>query len=355
MVGTFSSIAKHYGLLLLTSTSILRSGRSGGRPRTRTSIKSSHKDDELDLPPPVISTGRLTPIPKHRPSAPSPSRSRESSVGGESRRISFAEPARPAVRRLYIPTKTASLASGFGYDPKLQKYGVLEGEWAEFSDEVVDAANVPTPSWAWFMHKKEVTKRIKRELQYEGDFKRVLRKWNKHFKRKGFQAWLELPVAKGDPPRSQSVEPGDSSDEEEVKKAKQDEKKYAKRFRMVVSSNVEKGSSVYSRTSSLTRSVSREAVPSGVAQEMAAQKAHKAATAHSQDVQDDHDAIERRRGSGESGKEVPGVKVEDVDGPEDKGKEEKFEGFDSANGVDNSSEPKVEKEEKPVKADKDEK
>jgi hypothetical protein len=52
--------------------------------------------DKLDsLPPSLIGTGHLTPIPKHPPSAPSPSRSCNSSLEGDSRRISFAEPVRP--------------------------------------------------------------------------------------------------------------------------------------------------------------------------------------------------------------------------------------------------------------------
>ena len=244
---------------------------------------------------------------------------------------------------------------------------MLEAEWAEFSDEVVDAANVPTPSWAWFMHKKDVMRKIKKELQYEGDFRRVLRKWNKHFKRKGFQAWLELPIAKGEPVRSQSAEPpADSSDEELEKKSAKDIKKNSKRFRMVVSSSVEKGSSVYSRTSSLTRSVSREAAAlngQGNAQEQAAQKAHANATAHEQDVQDHHQQ-QRRKSAGEAdSKPVPAVLVDhfETPAPKDKdedispldtaGKEERFENFDSAGGVDSPAEQKV----GPVKENKDEK
>ena len=156
---------------------------------------------------------------------------------------------------------------------------MLESEWEQFSDEIVEAANVPTPSWAWFLHKKDVIKRLKRELQYESDIKRVLRTWNKHFKRKGFQVWLELPVAKGEPIRSQSADQGNSSDEDVVQ-TKKDEKRNAKKFRVIVSSSVEKGSSVYSRTSSLTRSVSREGLTGNQQQHRAAQKAHEKATEH---------------------------------------------------------------------------
>jgi hypothetical protein len=94
---------------------------------------------------------------------------------------------------------------------------------------------------------------MKKELQYEGDLKRLLRKWNKLFKRQGFVVWLELPTPKGEQDMSDEVV-GDTQEEKDL--AKRD----AKRFRVVVSSNPEKPASVYSRTSSLSRSVSGEAI-----------------------------------------------------------------------------------------------
>lgn len=308
------------------------SGRSG-RPRSRTSNKASNS-----LPPPVIGTGRLTPIPPkalQTLAAEHPPNSRESSRD-DGRRISFAEPQRPQARRLYIATKTASLASGFPYTKKLLKYGVMQSEWEAFSEEVVEAANVPPPIWAWFMHRKEVMRKIKKELQYEGDFKRVLRKWNKHFKVKGFQAWLELPIAKGEPIRSQSADPEDSSDEDK-EKAKRDEKKNSKRFRMVVSSNVEKGSSVYSRTSSLTRSVSGEGFNMS---QKAAQKAHEKATEHAAQQDEDEDE-----------KEVKDVKDETATKDEPPAKEETVTKADekdvtAAKGVENEVPGEAKKDDK---------
>jgi len=86
---------------------------------------------------------------------------------------------------------------------------------------------------------------MKRELQYEGDFKRILNAWNRHFRKKGFQVSLELPgVAK--------IRPEDSPEEQELARAE------AKFFRMCVTPNAEKAGSIYSRTSSLTRSVTGE-------------------------------------------------------------------------------------------------
>jgi hypothetical protein len=86
---------------------------------------------------------------------------------------------------------------------------------------------------------------MKRELQYEGDFKRILNAWNRHFRKKGFQVSLELPgVAK--------IRPEDSPEEQELARAE------AKFFRLCVTPNAEKAGSIYSRTSSLTRSVTGE-------------------------------------------------------------------------------------------------
>jgi hypothetical protein len=134
---------------------------------------------------------------------------------------------------------------------------VTEPEWKDFSDAVVDYARVPGPSFMWPVNKKDVIKRIKKDLQYESDIKRLLKAWNnRNFKRKGFTAWLELPVQPGEPPRSKSVEPGESSEDD--KEPMKEEKSNMKKFRMVIGSTQEKAASVYSRSSSLTRSVAGE-------------------------------------------------------------------------------------------------
>jgi len=214
-----------------------RSGRTKAR---HISLPTPHRRPQLPIPPPLSETS------SYARSERSPSQGPDSRRAS---RISFADLPRPT-HRLQIPTKTESLAGGFPFDPRLNKYGVTEDEWHRFASELVDAADVPGPSWAWAFNRKEVIKRIKKELQYEGELKRVLRRWNRGFKRKGFQAWLELPASKGD-----KVYQGDEWDsKEDMEQAKRD----AKRFRIVVTPAHEKAPSVYSRSSSLTRSVSGE-------------------------------------------------------------------------------------------------
>jgi hypothetical protein len=74
------------------------------------------------------------------------SKARSRSVGDDSgvRRVSFADPPRPSAsaRRIWISTKTDS---GFVYDARLKQYGVSEKEWEQFSNEVIEAANIPGP------------------------------------------------------------------------------------------------------------------------------------------------------------------------------------------------------------------
>lgn len=207
---------------------------SAGARKTRPRSLPSPKNDNDNLRPPGTA---------HSNSERSPS------VGADSRRISFADPPRPGARRIWIPTKTDSLSSGFFYDPRLNKYQVTEEEWSHFSKDVVEAADVPGPSWAWAFNKKNTIAKIKKELQYDGELKRQLRKWNKVFRRQGFQVWLELPTAKGEKDRSDDLI-GDTAEDRE--KAKRD----AKRFRIVANqNNNDRPASVYSRSSSLNRSV----------------------------------------------------------------------------------------------------
>ncbi|KAH8650817.1 hypothetical protein BGZ60DRAFT_420927 [Tricladium varicosporioides] len=204
------------------------------------------------LPPPnqrqaPTTPSATTPATEHAPSL------REPSPAPSSRRISFAEPDRPSVasRRLWIPTRKDSLASGFAFDPRLQKYGVPDNEWSDFSNEIVEAAEIPGHQLMWPFRKKEVIKKIRKELQYEGGLKKRLRKWNRLFKRQGFQTELALPgeLLEDNLRVADDGEPLNAN-------AKRD----GKRFRMVITPNAEKASSVYSRTSSLTRSVTGEGI-----------------------------------------------------------------------------------------------
>lgn len=117
---------------------------------------------------------------------------------------------------------------------------------------MVEAAEVPGHALLWRFRKKEVMRRIKKELQYEGGFKKRLRVWNRVFRNQGFQTDLALP--------------GELLEEEEVRVGEDGEplnpnaRRDGRRFRMVVTPNAEKVSRVYSRTSSLTRSVTGEAL-----------------------------------------------------------------------------------------------
>jgi hypothetical protein len=151
-------------------------------------------------------------------------------------------------RRLRIPTRTTSLASGFPYDPRLTKYSIAEKDWKTFSDQVVEAAELPRgASVLWRVHKRDVINKIRKELQYDGDFKRLLNAWNKkNFRVRGFTVSMELPG----PPKFR---------EDDTEEDREQAKKEAKKFRICITPNSERsGGSVYSRSSSLTRSVTNE-------------------------------------------------------------------------------------------------
>ncbi|KAH8814354.1 hypothetical protein F5882DRAFT_390345 [Hyaloscypha sp. PMI_1271] len=223
----------------LTNQQPQRVGRTPARPTSlspqstdRPQTASSTNDTNLLSPNVEDNDGRL----------------RSPSVAS-ARRISFASTPRPPPlqRRLRIPTRTASLASGFPYDPKLVKYNISEKDWKTFSDQVVEAAELPRgASVLWRVHKRDVVNKIKKELQYDGDFKRLLNAWNKkNFRVRGFTVSVELPG----PPK---IRPEDTEEEKELAR------KEAKKFRICITPNAERSGSVYSRSSSLTRSVTGE-------------------------------------------------------------------------------------------------
>lgn len=171
-------------------------------------------------------------------SSPEPSPESTPDHDSRGRRISFGSTPRPSGNKLIIPTRTDSLASGFPYDLRLNKYRVSEEEWTDFNNDLMSASAIPGPTFLWTFRKKEVITRIKRDLQYGGDMQRTLKKWNKLFKRQRFQAFLEIPG------EGEAGEGGPGS---------------KKRFRIVVRPNAEsRAPSVYSRNSSMTRSVSGE-------------------------------------------------------------------------------------------------
>ncbi|POS83451.1 hypothetical protein EPUL_006004, partial [Erysiphe pulchra] len=171
---------------------------------------------------------------------------RSCSVTSTVRRISFVEPPPPPStrRRLRLTTKGNSILNGFEYDPTLAtKYHVGEDEWNHFSDAIIKEAKIPRRArYAWFFHKNNIIKRIKKDLQYNGEISSCISAWNRmDFRKKGFEVSLELPG----PPKFRS----DMSEEE-----KAIIKKQAPFFRLVVTPTSEKGQSIYvqSRTNSMT-------------------------------------------------------------------------------------------------------
>lgn len=172
---------------------------------------------------------------------------RSRSQGPDSRRVSFAEAPRPQTRTLMIPTKESVLSSGFPYNPKLNKYGITDLEWSQFTKEILDTLP-PSKSFSWRWKRGKIVSIIKRDLQYESPLKSALRQWNKGFRKRGFSVYLELPVEKD---LNEDEVSGDTK--EERKQAKKD----AKKFRFLVGTANSSASSVYSR-SSLAESVNRE-------------------------------------------------------------------------------------------------
>ena len=130
---------------------------------------------------------------------------RAQSQGAESRRISFADGPRTTTRyQVKIATKNDSLSSGFPYDgQKLIKYDVSSKEWSHFSGEVVVACDAHHYNQiTWPLARSKVIKKVRNDLKYgqgpdPGDVSKVLKKWNRLFRRQGFQAWLELPSEEG--------------------------------------------------------------------------------------------------------------------------------------------------------------
>jgi hypothetical protein len=100
-----------------------------------------------------------------------------------------------------------------------------------------------------------VIKKVRNDLKYgqgpdPGEVSKIFKKWNRLFRRQGFQAWLELPSEEGAEELGRSTA---GMNKEEQKQAQ----KEAKRFRIVISPLDNKGGSIYSK-SSIRGSVSGE-------------------------------------------------------------------------------------------------
>lgn len=107
----------------------------------------------------------------------------------------------------------------------------------------------------WPLARSKVIKKVRNDLKYgngpnPGEVSKIFRKWNKLFRRQGFQAWLELPSEEGAEELGRSTA---GMNKEEQKQAM----KEAKRFRIVISPLDGKGSSIYTK-SSIGKSVSGE-------------------------------------------------------------------------------------------------
>lgn len=118
--------------------------------------------------------------------------------------------------------------------------------------QVPSHTHVPALSWTWAFHKSKVIKGVKQQMLYESsDLNRELKRWNRNFKRQGFQVSLQLPNAEQEKSRGgQRNHTGDAKEEAKVE---------ADKFSMVITPNAEKKpASIYSRSSSLTRTVTGE-------------------------------------------------------------------------------------------------
>ena len=97
----------------------------------------------------------------------------------------------------------------------------------------------------WSLVRQEVIDKMKRDLDFNGDVKTELKQWSAHFRQKGFTVGLELPGKVRER-------------EDETFEERQLAESYAKFFRVVITPNSERSASIYSRNSSLTRSITGE-------------------------------------------------------------------------------------------------
>ena len=107
----------------------------------------------------------------------------------------------------------------------------------------------------WPLARSKVIKKVRNDLKYgngpnPGDVSKIFKKWNKLFRRQGFQAWLELPSEEGAEELGRSTAGMTKEDQKQAQKE-------AKRFRIVISPLDGKGGSIYSK-SSIRGSVSGE-------------------------------------------------------------------------------------------------
>ncbi|RDL40278.1 uncharacterized protein BP5553_00257 [Venustampulla echinocandica] len=132
-------------------------------------------------------------------------------------------PRAPGWTRFAIPTKSASLSSGFPYDDQLQELKISHDQWTQFSGEIVAASKLTLKediaAWTtgittgtvssglllvfgpavgyWLgrkVHRAAIEKKVQKNLTGDGDLRSIFLKWNEtEFIARGFQAWLDLP------------------------------------------------------------------------------------------------------------------------------------------------------------------
>lgn len=134
-----------------------------------------------------------------------------------------------------------------------RRYNVSEKQWKNFNREVIEAAELRGEnSWkkiTFMFNKQALVKQVKKDLVYESELKSVLKNWNRIFKMKhGFSISLSLPGEEVFHDMTTGNTWGD----------KQHATEELKKFRLVVNNNMERAGSAYSRSSSMTRSISGE-------------------------------------------------------------------------------------------------
>ncbi|PQE26925.1 hypothetical protein CJF31_00003662 [Rutstroemia sp. NJR-2017a BVV2] len=171
------------------------------------------------------------------------------------------------VEKFAIPTKTDSLSSGFPFHQRLYDLRVSHDEWHLFTNEIVEAAKLTTsensaaiaagvstgllstgllvffgPVAGYYtgrsVHRKAVLKKVKGALMHEGPIRGVLRRWNDEiFHEKGIQAWLEMPIVKGEVNGNDQLLGPDGNPQKRTRKERKEKEKEERRYRIIIVPN----------------------------------------------------------------------------------------------------------------------
>ncbi|KAM3072345.1 hypothetical protein ACMFMG_009154 [Clarireedia jacksonii] len=168
------------------------------------------------------------------------------------------------IKKFAIPTRTDSLSSGFPFHQRLYDLRVSHDEWHLFTNEIVEAAKLTSsensaaiaagvstgllstgllvffgPVAGYYtgrsIHRKAVLKKVKGGLMHEGPLRAVLRRWNDEiFQAKGFQAWLEMPIVKGEVNGDDEPLGPDGKPQKKTRKERKEKEKEQRRYRIIV-------------------------------------------------------------------------------------------------------------------------